>query len=178
MQHESLTVDQKLYHQLRSCGHFLRFQTGGKGGQRRILNLLAERGSMTQRALMDLVDVRSGSLSEILGKIEDQGFITRQPNEQDKRNMDISLTEAGKAKAGAMRAENEALVSSLFSGLSDEEKQQLSALHERLRVSWEAQGRFAADSHHGHGPHRHGHGGCKHPSQGSHNAHIRTDEKE
>lgn len=170
MENRQMTMDEKLLHQLRSCGHFLRFQTGGKGGQRRILSILAEKGSMTQRELMELVEVRSGSLSEILAKIEDQGFIARTQNEQDKRNVDISLTEEGKAHAESLKANHAEMVAGLFSGLSEEEKQQLLVLMEKLRNTWEKQGRLEELRRHDHG-HHHGPGGCKGHGHGGPNHH-------
>lgn len=59
-------IEEKLQGQLRACGHFLHYNMGQKVGQARILTVLLERGIITQRELQDILEVRSGSLSEIL----------------------------------------------------------------------------------------------------------------
>ena len=46
--------------------------------------------------LQEILGIQAGSLSEILAKIEATGWITRQKNADDKRQIDISLTESGK----------------------------------------------------------------------------------
>ena len=45
--------------------------------RQRILAMLAERGIITQRELQDMLGVQSGSLSEILNKVETCGYIMR-----------------------------------------------------------------------------------------------------
>ena len=59
-------IEEKLQGQLRACGHILHYNMGQKVGQARILTVLLERGIITQRELQDILEVRSGSLSEIL----------------------------------------------------------------------------------------------------------------
>ena len=59
-------IEEKLQGQLHACGHILHYNMGQKVGQARILTVLLERGIITQRELQDILEVRSGSLSEIL----------------------------------------------------------------------------------------------------------------
>ena len=54
--------------------------------------MLAERGIITQRELQDMLGVQSGSLSEILNKVETCGYIMRRQNERDRRQMNLELT--------------------------------------------------------------------------------------
>ena len=102
----------------------------------RILSVLSANSPITQRQLMDILDVRSGSLSEILGKMETEGYITRTPNEQDKRGVDVTLTPAGLEAAAQMQVHRGNSVQDFFSCLSQEEKEQLSLLLEKLLEDW------------------------------------------
>jgi len=131
------SLEERLLEGLRDCAHFLRHRTEGKGSQRRVLSIINKIGGITQRELMDIVGVRAGSLSELLGKLEGKGLIKRFRNEQDKRNVDIILTESGKASLKQMQGRHDSSVSDLFTNLSGEEKSQLLALLEKLLEYWE-----------------------------------------
>jgi hypothetical protein len=68
-------------------------------GQGRVLALLAVKPETTQRELSFLLDMRQQSLSELLAKLEEKGFVTREKSEQDGRVTVVKLTEAGAAAA-------------------------------------------------------------------------------
>ena len=80
-------------------GHRSRLARGPMGnpyrGQGRILKLLRLTPEISQRDLLDLLDMRPQSLGELLGKLERDGYITRTPLEEDRRVMMIRLTEKG-----------------------------------------------------------------------------------
>lgn len=101
-------------------------------GTRRVLRLLdLGGGSLSQRDLTELMGVMPGSLSELLGKMEARGLITRIRLEEDRRKVTVSLTEAGKEKA-AERGRRD-----IFATLNDEEKEQLKTLLAKLTAAWE-----------------------------------------
>lgn len=133
---QSLTGEEQLFEQFRACAHALHHPGNGKSGQLRILSILSARSPITQRQLMDILDVRSGSLSEILGKMEAEGYITRSPNEQDKRGVDVTLTPAGLEAAEQMHVSRETSVQDFFSCLDEEEKEQLSRILDKLLADW------------------------------------------
>ncbi|MDR3313437.1 MAG: MarR family transcriptional regulator [Oscillospiraceae bacterium] len=151
------TPEEKLMEQFHNCARFLQHHVHTKRGQQRILSILHERQGITQRALMDIVDVSAATLSELLGKIEADGYITRSKNEQDKRNVDVVLTEAGKEAASHMQSRRSASVKELFGTLSAEEQAQLSALLAKLTAQWEPGERHGHHDHHGEQD-GHGHG--------------------
>lgn len=68
-------------------------------GQGRVLALLAAKPKTTQRELSYLLDMRQQSLSELLAKLEEKGFITRSKSTEDARVTVVELTEAGAAAA-------------------------------------------------------------------------------
>ena len=53
---------------MRRCGHCLVHRVGAPGSRERMLRLLAERGDMSQSDFVYLLELRSASVSELLGK--------------------------------------------------------------------------------------------------------------
>jgi DNA-binding MarR family transcriptional regulator len=129
----------RLFRLFHRCSHLLHHQKRLYPGQGRILILLRKRGTMTQRELMDLMEIRSASLSELTEKMEQNGFIARSRCEQDRRNIDLSLTEKGMQAADEAEKERAALAQKLFGGLSDEDA---ARLEETLNVLCELWTRF------------------------------------
>lgn len=99
-----------------------------------MLRLLAGRGDMSQADLVCLLELRSASVSELLGKLEAQGLVTRRRSEEDRRGLTISLTEAGRAQAPSDLGQDAA-----FSALAEDERAMLKALLHKLLDSWEAE---------------------------------------
>ena len=121
---------------LRVCGHFLHFNMGGKAGRKRILAVLLREGEISQRTLQDLLDIQSGSLSEILAKIEADGLLEKVKCGSDRRSYMLRLTESGKASAQQVAAFHEARVDKLLSCLDDDEQLQLLAMLDKLTLHW------------------------------------------
>lgn len=157
-------INDKLIINLRDISHTMRFLYEGKGSQKRILIVLSERdGSITQRELTKRLGIQPGSASEVIAKLESEGYVMRIPNETDRRTIDVTLTEAGKSAAAQARGERDDRHEQMFSCLSEEEKGQLLSLLEKVHEDWEKryQDRKEPGHHHGgHGPHgnRHGRG--------------------
>lgn len=144
-------INDKLIMNLRDLGHSIRFLLEGKGSQKRILIILYETGSMTQRELTERLKVQPGSASEVIGKLESAGFIKRTPSREDRRTMDIELTETGKRLAQETIRQRKIRNQDMFSCLSDEEKGQLLALLERLNMDWNSR---YCEGDKGHGNHK------------------------
>lgn len=142
--YDALDTDGKLAAKLRELHHRGRGVMESRGGQGRILGILAREGSMTQRALTEQLGIQPGSASEVIGKLERAGLIERSENTADRRTADIKLTVLGREQAESAPKEKPAL----FTALSDEEKAQLLALLEKLDADWKS--RFSV------GGHRHG----------------------
>ena len=97
-------------------------------GYRSILMELSHCETATQYELAKRTHLTAPTVSVTLQKMEHDGYITRTPDEHDLRQMKVSLTEKGKAAEADNRARANALEQMLLSGLSEEEKQQLTAL--------------------------------------------------
>ena len=117
---------------MRRCGHCLVHRVGAPGSRERMLRLLAERGDMSQSDFVYLLELRSASVSELLGKLEAQGLVTRRRSETDRRGVTISLTDAGRAALPAPADPDAA-----FSALTDAERAELKTLLQKLLAFWE-----------------------------------------
>lgn len=67
--------------------------------QHLVLSILLENGPLPQGELLEILDVRSSSLSELLRKLEDRGLILRERNPEDRRGFIISPTDLARGLA-------------------------------------------------------------------------------
>lgn len=105
-------------------------------GQGRLLALLQEKQPISQRDITDLLDIRPSSVSEALKKLEAKGYISREQDEGDKRNVIWTVTEQGKEKANAACEGRQKMLSGLFDALDESEQEQLDCLLKKLVESW------------------------------------------
>jgi len=136
--HVNAPGDRGLYAKIRACGHFLYHRRDDHGSQHRILVRISENGGrIAQKDLTEMMKIRSASVSEIIGKIEAQGFVKREKNHEDRRNLDIFLTEKGKAEISGLEKQHRAKEKELFKCLTEDEKKHLSELLDKLLMSWD-----------------------------------------
>ena len=164
--YQSTDTNDKLIINLRDLGHIMRFLYEGKASQKRILIILNELKTITQRDLTEHLGIQPGSASEILSKLESAGLIIRTQNETDRRTTDVSLTDTGRELAVEALAQRQRRHEEMFSCISEEEKEKLLSLLERIYADWRIRycedGHCASCGHHDeHGNHggSHGHGG-------------------
>ncbi len=131
-------------------------------GQGRVLSLLKLKPEITQKELSYLLEMRSQSLGEMLGKLERSGYITRTPSEADRRVMDIRLTEEGVQATN--QAENQPTdYDAVFACLTEDEQKTLGDYLNRIMKTLAQQLADEPAEHHGHGHHEHHgheHGRC------------------
>lgn len=123
-------------------------------GQGRVLAILALKPEITQRELNYLLGMSRQALAELLSKLEKQGLITRTASSEDRRVMQIELTEAGRRAAESLQSPGDE--PSVFEGFSDEDIEQMTGyLHrmihnlqsqvESLHAQYDPDGRFRGD---------------------------------
>ncbi len=154
--------DHELHAALHILARNMHAMSDSRAGQGRLLGILLENDGITQRELQDLVFVRSGSLSEVLGKLEAAGLVERRASAEDRRMMRVFLTELGAREAHACANRRAEAISGLFGCLNEQEKEQLLGLVTRVNAHMEKsmpreQGPFHRPPHRGGG--RHGRGG-------------------
>lgn len=130
-------INNKLVMNLRDLGHMIRFLFEGKGSQKRILIILSESESMTQRELTERLGIQPGSASEVIGKLEHTGMIFRTPSEKDRRTADITLTQSGRVMAQEASTNRKLRHDEMFACLNADEKETLLALLEKLNSDWD-----------------------------------------
>lgn len=143
-----LDVNNRLIWNFRDIGHTMRQISEGKGSQQRILIILRETGPVTQSALTQRLGIQPGSASEVLLKLEAAGLIARTCSERDKRTADVCLTEAGSVEAEKAAEKRRARHEQMFSVLTQEEKETLLKLLERINAHWDGQYRQTEGERH------------------------------
>lgn len=122
---------------MEKCGHFLYHRRGGRRGQGRILQILMTEGEITQKALQARLGIQSGSMSEIVQKLEANSLICRQKDEKDRRQIKLKMTAQGEAFFKQHLRVNLEEERHLFDQLTKEEQAHLLILLEKLFLSWE-----------------------------------------
>lgn len=163
-----------------------------KRGQGALLNALLDHDGSTQRDLVKILDLDRSALKDIVKKAERNGYVSIEDVDA-KRTYAVKLTPEGRDVAEKRAAAHDDTATDIVNCLSDEEKDQLSAITEKLilsckekGISGKKKGRKAhrheschrhADSHqggqgaghthhhmHGHGHHHDHHEGQAHSS--------------
>lgn len=115
----------------------MRALSEGKASQSRILIILNDVKTITQSELTEWLGVQPGTASEVIGKLEKAGLITRAESEKDKRTCELGLTQSGKEHAEKAVAERKKRYKEMFTCLSDAEKSAALVLFEKINSDWE-----------------------------------------
>ena len=133
-------VSEKLYSLFIRCSHALsrghHQNTGMHPSQQRILLLLASSDKITQHELLDIMQIRAASLSELLTKLEGKGLISRTKSDGTKRGIDVEITDLGETVVSEYAHNHQENTNELFSALSEDEQQLLVQLLSRLIEDW------------------------------------------
>lgn len=139
--------------------------------QANLLSMIASLDGPTQRDLAEEMDVRPSSMTEMLGRLEQSGWIRRVQDENDQRVLRVYLTDAGKKIVDESPGFRSQTAGAIFDCLTDEEKDQLAAFLDKISANLERSEeslkdacRSKAASHCGH--HHKGPRGCGHPPFG------------
>lgn len=130
-------ISHQVLAQLCMSGHYLYHRFDSKGGQMRVLTALLEQPEMLQRELQDQLGIQSGSLSEIIIKMEAGGLLERVRSSRDGRHIVLKLTAEGIERGKYLRIRYGRQAERMMSCFSEEE---LGILHEllgRMLVHWE-----------------------------------------
>lgn len=122
---------------IEKCGRFLYHRRGGRRSQMRILGILGREGEMTQTQLQRKLEIQSGSMSEVMLKLEGKGLIERNRDEADKRKIKVKISEQGEAYFRNKHQGSLELDNHLFDVLTEEEQKQLKGILTKLHSYWE-----------------------------------------
>lgn len=146
MKKEYRSNEERIFAGFRRFNKILKRQEFGHHGQTRILNILVEKGAVSQRDLQEEVEITSSSASELLTKMEDHGLIKRTPDPANAKSLIVEITEDGKKRAEQLNAEKAEKTKKLFAALSDAEKEQFAEMLDKIQASWYDEGLFYGDS--------------------------------
>ena len=100
-------------------------------GQGRILAALKLKDGIATRELAYVLGIRVPSLNEALSKLENAGYIVREPDPRDRRVQLITLTDSGRALTGQL-GEGEPVGDNIFEVLTEQERANLSDYLDKL----------------------------------------------
>lgn len=100
-------------------------------GQGRILAALKLKDGIATRELAYVLGIRVPSLNEALSKLENAGYIVREPDPRDRRVQLITLTDLGRALTNQM-GEGEPEGDNIFEVLTEQERANLNDYLDRL----------------------------------------------
>lgn len=102
-------------------------------GRERALRVIAGfEGGVRQKTLTEELRINPSSVSELITKLQNDGYVKRTVDPEDKRATLITLTELGEARAAELQDEKSEMLGKAFANLTDDEKEQLIALLEKL----------------------------------------------
>lgn len=105
--------------------------------QYRVLKMLSNVPHISASELARRLEHDAGALTRLLDKMQERGFLRRHACAEDRRSVEISLTDAGRALSRPLRSISEQLTAYALSDLSDDEKVVLMTLLRRVRTTLE-----------------------------------------
>lgn len=100
-------------------------------GRGRVIALLKQKDGVSTKELASIMGIRVSSLNEVLGKMENDGYVERTPSPDDRRVMLVWLTDKGKA----IQLPDQDLPNILFGSLDQGAKNQLAIYFEQMIAS-------------------------------------------
>ena len=97
-----------------------------------VLNRLWENEGIHQSALAERASKDRHNITRILNLLEKNGFISRTPDKEDKRRLNVYLTKKGKALKQKLIPIVIGCLKKCFEGLTQEEVQDIRRIHEHI----------------------------------------------
>jgi DNA-binding MarR family transcriptional regulator len=109
----------------------------GARGQARLLRLLLERDGILVKDIVEELDIRPSSASELITKLEKRGFVRTETDAEDKRAKRVYTTEKTREHSDQLRATHREMAVEALAGLSEQEQEQLLTLLRKIASSLE-----------------------------------------
>lgn len=100
--------------------------TGLTVGQPKVLDYLRNHNGASQKEIAKACHIEPGSLSVLLGRMEDQGLLHRQAPAGNRRTLQVFLTETGTARMEQVTQAFTALEAQAFRNIAPEDRATLS----------------------------------------------------
>jgi DNA-binding MarR family transcriptional regulator len=102
-----------------------------------VLKLIANYGPQMPGELAKWLDHNAGAMTRLLDRLEDKGYVRRQPHAEDRRALTIELTQAGQALWQTINKCSERAQETSMKNLNAAERSKLFALLKRVRDTLE-----------------------------------------
>lgn len=140
----SMSLEKLLHHVFHTI--YLRNRNSGQQTQGKVLKILYRKGVVSQKEVQEFLDVKPGTISEIITKLEKKGFVTRVQDNTDRRKVLLTLTEKGRMDVEAFSKNYQNNVMSHFDVLTEEERAEFTRILNKLlnqsgierREDWDA----------------------------------------
>lgn len=104
-----------------------------------ILSELLKGREMTMGELSERIDRDRSTVTTLVRKLAEHGYVTRTQDPSDARIVHIGLSPSGRALENDFRAISRKLISTTYGGFSQEETEELASLLGRISENWERQ---------------------------------------
>lgn len=140
----SVSLEKSLHHVFHMI--YLKNRNSGQQTQGKVLKILYRKGTVSQKEVQDFLDVKPGTISEIITKLEKKGLLTRIQDINDRRKVLLSLTEKGRMDVEAFNQNYQNNVMSYFNILTEGEKNEFTRILNKIlnqegiekKPDWEA----------------------------------------
>lgn len=136
-ENENLEQKTRVIFLMEKYAHYIFHRFFEKPGRDRALRILYDSGTITQKAFADKMNIRPPSASDILSKMESENLITRTCHDDDKRNINVTLTELGKKTTEDVLIKQQEAVKQMMLSLTSEELTTLETLMNKLLADWD-----------------------------------------
>ena len=111
----------------------LREETGlGRSAHYTLMRLSDADVVLTQTEIAGILEISNAAVTNMLKRLEADGYVTRQPNPADTRVNNIALTDKGRRVVDFSREKFGTLDAAMFAGFGTEEIERLDAYLDRL----------------------------------------------
>lgn len=90
-----------------------------------ILEALYHKGQLTVQQICDAVLINSGSMTYVIDKLQKRGLLKRSPCEQDRRVVQVQITDEGKQVMDEIFPQHQAVIEEIFADIGPEDRQKL-----------------------------------------------------
>lgn len=97
-----------------------------------VMELLYHKGDQPIQSIGRRILLGTGSITYVIDKLEDKGFLYRSPCPEDRRKMFACITESGKEYMEIRVAQQERLINSIFDEWNDDEVEDAINLLKRI----------------------------------------------
>ncbi|MFS1512092.1 MarR family winged helix-turn-helix transcriptional regulator [Chengkuizengella sp. SCS-71B] len=99
-----------------------------------VLDLLYHKGEQPLQKIGEKILIASGSITYVVDKLEEKGYLSRNPNPKDRRIIYAIISEKGKKLFDEIFPKHENKIDEIVNGLSDEEKKEAIFLLKKLGI--------------------------------------------